>query len=78
MAFKIILGYDTSYCLSNQGNCYVWGKNEDGELGTSDRKNKDVPTLLTIKIKKYLKYLMVQLLPPMEKLMFGDLIKIYS
>lgn len=40
------MGKRTS-ALITDGNLWVWGENSRGQLGTGDRTNRSVPTLLS-------------------------------
>src|SRR2546426_68161 len=40
-------GYHT-ICLTKNDNCYVWGRNNFGQLGLGDETNRYIPTLLTL------------------------------
>eukprot|EP01095_Lingulamoeba_sp_RSL-Kostka_P008375 TRINITY_DN2781_c1_g1_i1.p1 TRINITY_DN2781_c1_g1~~TRINITY_DN2781_c1_g1_i1.p1 ORF type:complete len:604 (+),score=224.26 TRINITY_DN2781_c1_g1_i1:84-1895(+) len=40
----IACGYVTTAAITSQGNVYVWGGNEKGQLGHGDRESKIIPT----------------------------------
>ncbi|EGR27552.1 hypothetical protein IMG5_194150 [Ichthyophthirius multifiliis] len=43
---SIATGYNHILILDTQGQVYTWGKNESGQLGQSDTKQYDEPTLI--------------------------------
>lgn len=49
-------GYYT-ICLSNQGNCYIWGFNKSGQLGLGSINEVLTPTLLTLPNNETISYI---------------------
>lgn len=43
---KIAAGDDVSAALDYDGNAYVWGRNDQGQLGLGDRQTTGLPTML--------------------------------